>query len=137
MLFFEDGAQGVGLAAIVGGGTGTHADEGEGAFFADLGGSLALGNFVDELAVAESPAAGVGVGGKGHDAVVTFVVFSFCFFVLVGYVLHCVYLVLNAAEGVRGCRLLHSEIMTKNGRWCQYGVLLLKPRLRKSGSGEF
>ncbi len=52
MLPFQDGAQGVGLAAIVGGGAGTYADEGEGAFFANLGGSLALGDFVDELAVA-------------------------------------------------------------------------------------
>lgn len=88
VLPFQDGAQGVGLAAIVGGGTGADADEGEGAFFANLGGSLALGDFVDELAVAETPAAGIGVGGKGHDAVVTFVVISFCFFVLIRYVLH-------------------------------------------------
>ena len=84
MLLFQDGAEGVGLAAVVGGGAGAYADEGEGAFFADLGGSFALGDFVDELAVAEAPAAGVGVGGKGHDALVAFVVFSFCFVVLVG-----------------------------------------------------
>lgn len=57
MLAFEDGAQGVGLAAIVGGGAGAGADEGEGAFFVDVGGSFALGDFVDELAVAQAPAA--------------------------------------------------------------------------------
>jgi hypothetical protein len=56
VLLFEDGAQGGGLAAIVGGGAGAYADEGEGAFFANLGGSLALGDFVDELAVAQAPA---------------------------------------------------------------------------------
>lgn len=99
MLSFQNGAQGVGLAAIVGGGASAYADEGEGAFFANLGGALALGDFVDELAVAETPAARVGVGGKGHDALVAFVVFSFCFVVLVWYVLHGVYLVLNAADG--------------------------------------
>jgi hypothetical protein len=122
MLLFENGTQGVGLAAIVGGGAGAYADEREGAFFANLGSSLALGDFVDELAVAQSPAARVGVGGKGHDALVAFVVFFFSLVVLAWYVLHGVYLVLNAAAGVRGCGLLHIEIMTKNRSWCQYAA---------------
>ena len=122
MLLFEDRSQSGGLAAIVGGGAGAYADEGEGAFFADLGGSLALGDFVDELAVAQTPTAGVGVGGEGHDALVAFVVFFFSFVVLPWCMLHGVYLVLNAAMGVRGCELLHSEIMTKKWGWCQYAV---------------
>ena len=57
MLPFQDCAQGGGLAAIVGGGAGAYTDEGQGAFFADLGGALTLGDFVDELAVAETPTA--------------------------------------------------------------------------------
>jgi hypothetical protein len=52
VLAFQDGAQGISLAAIVGGGADAYADEWEGAFFANLGGSFALGDFVDELAVA-------------------------------------------------------------------------------------